>query len=62
MPEHTAVLLGLIGSYLALSELQHKADLAAATGAVVASGGYAGDHHERQRHIPAPQRRARGAQ
>ena len=39
MPEHTAVLLSLIGGYLALSELQYQADLAAATSAVAASGG-----------------------
>jgi len=38
MPEHTAVLLCLIGGYLALSELQHKADLAAATAAAASSG------------------------
>ena len=36
MPEHTAVLLSLIGGYLALSELQYHADLTAAT---AASGG-----------------------
>jgi hypothetical protein len=41
MPERTAVLLCLIGGYLALSELQNKADLAAATvaAAAAASGG-----------------------
>jgi len=39
MPEHTAVLLCLIGGYLALSELQHKADLAAATAAAAAGSG-----------------------
>ena len=39
MPEQTAVLLCLIGGYLALSELQHKADLAAATAAAAASSG-----------------------
>jgi hypothetical protein len=39
MPERTAVLLCLIGGYLALSELQYKADLTAATAAVVASSG-----------------------
>ena len=39
MPEHTAVLLCLIGGYLALSDLQHKADLAAATAAAAASSG-----------------------
>jgi len=38
MPEHTAVLLCLIGSYLALSELQYKADLAAAIAAAASSG------------------------
>jgi len=39
MPEHAAVLLCLIGGYLALSELQHKADLAAATAAAAAGSG-----------------------
>src|SRR5215469_18324912 len=39
MPEPTAVLLCLIGGYLALSELQHKADLAAATAAAAGSSG-----------------------
>ena len=39
MPEQTAVLLCLIGGYLALSELQHKTDLAAATAAAAASSG-----------------------
>jgi hypothetical protein len=39
MPEQTAVLLCLIGGYLALSELQYKADLAAAIGAAAASSG-----------------------
>ena len=39
MPEQTAVLLCLIGGYLALSELQHKADLAAATAAAAAGSG-----------------------
>jgi len=39
MPERTAVLLCLVGGYLALSELQHKADLAAATAAAAASSG-----------------------
>jgi len=39
MPEHTAVLLCLIGGYLALSELQYKADLAAATAAAAAGSG-----------------------
>ena len=39
MPEETVVLLCLIGGYLALSELQHKADLAAATAAAAASSG-----------------------
>ena len=39
MPEHTAVLLCLIGGYLALGDLQHKADLAAATAAAAASSG-----------------------
>jgi len=39
MPEQTVVLLCLIGGYLALSELQHKADLAAATAAAAASSG-----------------------
>ena len=39
MPERTAVLLCLIGGYLALSELQHKADLAAATAAAAAGSG-----------------------
>ena len=38
-PEHAAVLLCLIGGYLALGELQHKADLAAATAAAAASSG-----------------------
>ena len=39
MPEHTAVLLCLIGGYLALSELQYNTDLAAATAAAAASSG-----------------------
>ena len=39
MPEHTAVLLCLIGGYLALRELQYKADLAAAAAAAAASTG-----------------------
>jgi len=39
MPEQTVVLLCLIGGYLALSELQYKADLAAATAAAAASSG-----------------------
>jgi hypothetical protein len=39
MPEQAVVLLCLIGGYLALSELQHKADLAAATAAAAASSG-----------------------
>ena len=39
MPEHTAVLLCLIGGYLALGDLQHKADLAAATAAAAAGSG-----------------------
>ena len=39
MPEPTAVLLGLIGGYLALSELQYKTDLAAATAAAAAGSG-----------------------
>ena len=39
MPEQTAVLLCLIGGYLALSELQYKADLAAATAAAAAGSG-----------------------
>jgi len=39
MPEQAAVLLCLIGGYLALSELQHKADLAAATAAAAAGSG-----------------------
>jgi len=39
MPEQTVVLLCLIGGYLALSELRHKADLAAATAAAAASSG-----------------------
>jgi len=39
MPEHTAVLLCLIGGYLALSELQYKTDLAAATAAAAAGSG-----------------------
>ena len=39
MPEQTAVLLSLIAGYLALSELQYQADLAAATAAAAASGG-----------------------
>ena len=39
MPEPTAVLLGLIGGYLALSELQYKTDLAAAIAAAAASSG-----------------------
>jgi hypothetical protein len=39
MPEQTAVLLCLIGGYLALSELEYKADLTAATAAAAASSG-----------------------
>jgi hypothetical protein len=39
MPEQTAVLLCLIGGYLALSELQYKADVAAVTTAAAASSG-----------------------
>ena len=39
MPEETVVLLCLVGGYLALSELQYKADLAAATAAAAASAG-----------------------
>ena len=39
MPEHTAALLALIGGYLALSELQYEADLAAATAAAAAGSG-----------------------
>jgi hypothetical protein len=39
MPEQAVVLLCLIGGYLALSELQYKADLAAATAAAAASSG-----------------------
>jgi len=39
MPEHTAVLLCLIAGYLALSELQYKTDLAAATAAAAAGSG-----------------------
>jgi len=39
MPEETVVLLCLVGGYLALSELQYKADLAAATAAAAASTG-----------------------
>src|SRR5215470_1641099 len=39
MPEQTAVLLCLIGGYLALSELQYNTDLAAATAAAAASSG-----------------------
>jgi hypothetical protein len=39
MQERTAVLLCLIGGYLALSELQYKADLAAATAAAAAGSG-----------------------
>ena len=38
-PEHTAVLLCLIGGYLALRELQYKADLAAAAAAAAANTG-----------------------
>jgi hypothetical protein len=38
MPEQTAVLLALIGGYLALSKLQYKADLAAAAAAAAGSG------------------------
>ena len=37
MPEQTAVLLCLIGGYLALSELRYKADLAAAVAATAAA-------------------------
>jgi hypothetical protein len=37
MPEQTAALLCLIGGYLALSELQYKADLTAATAAAAAA-------------------------
>jgi hypothetical protein len=39
MPEQTAVLLSLTGGYLALSELQYEADLAATTAAAAASSG-----------------------
>jgi len=39
MPEQTAALLCLIGAYLALSELQYKADLAAASAAAAESSG-----------------------
>ena len=39
MPEETVVLLCLVGGYLALSELQYKADLAAAAAAAAASTG-----------------------
>ena len=39
MPEQTAVLLCLIGGYLALGDLQYKADLVAATAAAAASSG-----------------------
>jgi hypothetical protein len=39
MPEQTAVLVCLIGGYLALSELQYQADLTAAISAAAASGG-----------------------
>jgi hypothetical protein len=39
MPEQTAVLLCLIGGYLALSELRYKADLAAAVAAGAAASG-----------------------
>ena len=39
IPEQTAALMCLIGGYLALSELQYKADLAAATAAAAASAG-----------------------
>jgi hypothetical protein len=39
MPEQTAVLLCLIGGYLALSELRYKADLAAAAAATAAASG-----------------------
>ena len=39
MPEEAVVLLCLIGGYLALSELQYKADLAAATAVAAASSG-----------------------
>ena len=38
MPEETAVLLCLVGGYLALSELRSKADTTAAVAAVTASG------------------------
>jgi hypothetical protein len=39
MPEQTAVLLALVGGYLALSELQYQADLTAATAAAAAGSG-----------------------
>ena len=39
MPEQTAVLLCLIGGYLALGKLQYKTDLAAATAAAARSAG-----------------------
>ena len=39
MPEQTVVLLCLIGGYLALRELQYKADLAAAAAAAAANTG-----------------------
>ena len=39
MPEQTAVLLCLIGGYLALSELRYKADLATAAAATAAASG-----------------------
>ena len=39
MPEETVVLLCLVGGYLALSELQYNAGLAAATAAAAASAG-----------------------
>ena len=38
MPEETAVLLCLIGGYLALSELQSMVDGSAAVGGIVATG------------------------
>jgi hypothetical protein len=39
IPEQTAVLLCLIGGYLALGKLQYKTDLAAATAAAARSAG-----------------------
>ena len=53
MPEQTAVLLCLIGSYPALSELQHKTELTAAAAAAAACTGWAGGHHEHQQPTPA---------